>query len=70
MSNRYFSKNRKSYKKVFEIITPKRIHILEKLDKLIKEGNNEEFLSLLKSVETMGSIGMLRILETKKKLKL
>ena len=71
MSNRYFSKNKKSYKKVFNIIRPRRIHILEALDDSIKNNDNKKLNSLLESVENKNLKGLVsRVKETKRKLKL
>ena len=71
MSNRYFSKNRKSYKKVFNIIRPKRIHILEALDRSIKNKDDKKLNSLLESVEDKNLKGLVsKIKETKEKLEL
>tara|TARA_B000000475_G_C15614834_1_gene290542 strand:- start:173 stop:388 length:216 start_codon:yes stop_codon:yes gene_type:complete len=71
MSNRVFSKNKKSYKRVFKIITPRKKNILEELNLSIKRKNDDEFLSLMKSVELKGSVNSVgKIIKTKEKLKL
>ena len=71
MSNRYFSKNKKSYKRTFEIIKPKRVHVLEKLDNSIKSGDENVFESLIKSVDYNSLKESIdKIINSKKKLKL
>jgi len=71
MSNRAFARNKKSYKRVFEIKVPRKTNILEKLNLSIKPNNDHEFLSLIKSVELQGSVKSVeKIIQTKEKLKL
>ena len=52
MSNRYFSKNKKSSKKVFKLIKRKRANILELLDLSIVNKDDKTFQSLLESVDS------------------
>lgn len=71
MSNRYFSKNKKSYKRVFKILRPKKGDLLKKLDECIKTNNQKDFDYLIKSVEDKELESSVRkIIETKTKLKL